>query len=1021
MRRRGVVHNTVCRCLAAAALAAVWVVAARSAAQDPPQLVAPTEPLAPEEQQRLFRLPEGFRIELVASEPQIHKPMNLNFDAQGRLYVTSSVEYPFAAPDDRPARDSLVRLEGQPLGSRVVPIVEGLNIPIGVTPTADGVIFHSIPRIYAAAAEPGQRLQQARPLYGEIGFRDTHGMANAFTRWVDGWIYACHGFANNSELRAAGGAVLRMYSGNTFRMSADGSRLEQFTYGQVNPFGLAFDPWGNLYSADCHSRPIYQLLRGAFYPSFGKPHDGLGFGPEMIGHDHGSTGIAGVVYYAAQQFPREYWGTVFIGNPVTGKVNHDRLELRGSSPHAVELADFISCDDPWFRPVDLKLGPDGALYIADFYNCIIGHYEVPLTHPRRDRERGRIWKVYYAGDGRRPPQIEDLTQLDIEQLGERLGSPNLTVRVLATEELAARGPQGFRLQWLVPEPDEAAVYRRAHALWVAERVLPGGVPDELLAPLLTDPAPLVRVHALKALAERPRWDGGPIDWHARVVAALADEAPLVRRAAADALGRHPRPDDLAALLKLWSETPPEDTHLIHVARMALRDQLRLPESWSAAALLAEDRALGDKLMEVSLGVHDARAAEFLLVQLTARGPDHGLSAAAYQEAARWLEEPRLAALYTQVLALESPPNALHQVLLAVHRGLQQRGTSLPAELIALAERTAATLLREPEIGAVHHGVELVRELRLASLWGELARLAGAESRWPELRPVALDTCLAVDAARTVQLATAVLGGEDEPLSLRQKAAAVLGGIRTPESAAALLAQLPTAPEAVAAEIAFALALRGETAEALLELVTQGKAPARLLQEPRLVERLSQVGVPDLPARLERLTADLPPADERLRSLVESRRVAFAQAKTDLEAGRAVFKKHCALCHRLGGEGNKIGPDLDGVGLRGPDRLVEDVLDPNRNVDQAFRGTLIQTIEGRVLQGLVLREEGQVLVLADEKGQEQRVPLEEIDQRVLTQQSPMPANVAELVSEAEFYHLLAWLLAQRAKSGPAPSN
>lgn len=1013
MKKRDTARGAGRACLAAA-LVTSCLLSVPTAAQDPPHLVAPTDPLPPEQQQRLFRLPEGFRIELVACEPQIHKPMNLNFDAQGRLYVTSSVEYPFPAPGDRAARDTLVRLEGRPLGSRAVTIVEGLNIPIGITPTATGVLFHSIPGIYAASAEAGQTIEQARLVYGEIGFRDTHGMANSFTRWLDGWIYACHGFANESELEAADGSVLRMHSGNTFRMTADGSRLEQFTHGQVNPFGLAFDPWGNLYSADCHSRPIYQLLRGAWYPSFGKPHDGLGFGPEMIAHDHGSTGIAGVVYYAADQFPPEYRGTVFIGNPVTGRVNHDRLEPHGSSVRAVELPDFISCDDPWFRPVDLKLGPDGALYIADFYNCIIGHYEVPLTHPRRDRERGRIWRVYYAGDGQSPPEIEDLTQLAVEQLGERLASPNLTVRVLATEELVSRGQQGFCLQWLVAEPSEPAAYRRAHALWIAERVLPGGLPDELLAPLLADPAALVRVHALKAVAERPTWEGGPIDWHARVAAALSDPEPLVRRAAADALGRHPRPDHLPELLKLWTETPADDTHLIHVVRMALRDQLRLRESWDTAAMLAADPFLGDRLMEVSLGVHDAHAAEFLLAQAAARAPDHQLLAPALQEAARWLAETRLPALYAHVLDLKAPPNALHQVLLAVHRGMQQRGGRLPAELTALAERTAERLLSQREPGAVYQALELVRETHLAALWEPLAKLAAADSAWPELRPLVLDTCLTIDAVRTVRLAAAILAGEQEPQALRQKAASVLGSIGTAEAAQALLAQLPTAPEAVAAEIAFALALRSETAAALLDLVAEGKAPARLLQEPRLVERLSHSGLPDVPARLERLTAGLPPADERLRALVEARRAGFSRAKTDPSVGQAVFKKHCAACHRLGGEGAKIGPDLDGVGLRGADRLLEDVLDPNRNVDQAFRSTLIQTVDGRVLQGLLLREEGQVLVIADEKGQEQRLRLEEIDQRVLTQQSPMPANVAELVSEAEFYHLLAWLLAQRAR-------
>jgi len=141
-----------------------------------------------------------------------------------------------------------------------------------------------------------------------------------------------------------------MSSGNTYRMKPDGSHAEYVTHGQVNPFGLAFDPLGNLYSCDCHSRPVYQLLRGAWYPSFGKPHDGLGFGPEMVTYDHGSTGIAGISYYAADQFPEAYRGTIFVGNVVTNRINHDKIEWHGSTPKGIEQPDFVWSEDNWFRP-----------------------------------------------------------------------------------------------------------------------------------------------------------------------------------------------------------------------------------------------------------------------------------------------------------------------------------------------------------------------------------------------------------------------------------------------------------------------------------------------------------------------------------------------------------------------------------------------------------------------------------------------------------------------------------------------
>ncbi len=234
-----------------------------------------------------------------------------------------------------------------------------------------------------------------------------------------------------------------MQSGNTYRFKPDGSHIEQCTWGQVNPFGLAFDPLGNLYSGDCHSQPIYQLLRGGYYPSFGKPHDGLGFAPEMIDARHGSTAIAGIVYYAADQFP--------------AGVSRQRLHRRrGHQPHqpriALELArldaegdrcaDFLNSDDPWFRPVDIKLGPDGALYVADFYNRIIGHYEVPLNHPGRDRERGRIWRIVYAGtDGKTQAAAAAPTgrRRRSTELVADLGHPNLTVRLTAANQLVERG------------------------------------------------------------------------------------------------------------------------------------------------------------------------------------------------------------------------------------------------------------------------------------------------------------------------------------------------------------------------------------------------------------------------------------------------------------------------------------------------------------------------------------------------------------------------------------------------------
>ena len=419
-----------CAVVLLAAFVAIFNLAAARAADPFGENVRTTEPLTPAEQQKTFKLPPGFEIQLVAAEPDLRKPMNMAFDVAGRLWITESREYPFAATNAAAARDTIrifSDFDANGRARKVTTFATNLNIPIGIypfrsprssrgneAPTSQKqqslltsaatnltwkCIAWSIPNIWLFEDTDGDGVADKQELlYGPFDFsRDTHGNQSSFRRGADGWLYATHGFNNQSRVAGRDGHEIVMHSGNTYRMKLDGSRLEHWTHGQVNPFGLCFDPLGNLYSADCHSSPIYQLLRSAYYPSFGKPHEGLGFAPVTIQHSHGSTAIAGIVYISDTSWPAEFQDNIFIGNVMTSRINRDKINFLGSTSKGVEQPDFLSTTDPWFRPVDLQFGPDGALYVADFYNRIIGHYEVPLLHPGRDRERGRLWRIRYVG------------------------------------------------------------------------------------------------------------------------------------------------------------------------------------------------------------------------------------------------------------------------------------------------------------------------------------------------------------------------------------------------------------------------------------------------------------------------------------------------------------------------------------------------------------------------------------------------------------------------------------------------
>jgi putative heme-binding domain-containing protein len=985
-----------------------------------PQLVAETEPITAAEQLTKFHLPPGFKIELVAAEPVCRKPMNLKFDAAGRLWFTQSIEYPWPVKEGESGRDTIQVMtdtNGDSVPDTAATFADGLNIPIGITPVHGGVLGYSIPTLYFFPDENGDARAETRSeYYRTFGFRDTHGMCSSLNWWIDGWVYGCHGFANDSEVAGADGRPIKMQSGNTYRLRPDGSRIEYVSHGQVNPFGMCFDPLGNQYTSDCHTKPAYLILRGAYYPSFGKPHDGLGFGPELLQHLHGSTGIAGIVYYAATHFPAEYRDNLFIGNPVTGRINRDTLEQRGSTYQAIEQPDFLSCDDPWFRPVDVQLAPDGSLYIADFYNRIIGHYEVPLTHPGRDRERGRIWRVSYVGtDGAtRAPVIPDLTTLSASDLVTHLGHPHLPVRVQATHQLVHRlGSEAVAA--VQSGMHGLSADGRMHALWVLERLQ--ALSAESLAKFAADESRLVRVHAAKVLAERAEWSAAD---RALLTGRLLEDAdPFVRRAAVDAWGRHPEPGLEARLLDLWGATQTNDTLLIHTLKIAIRDALVNQQSYAeldVSTWSAERRA---RLAEVLLGAPRPEAAA-LSLKLAALGAwPIGLAEPLVQHAVRYAPEDQAAALADVRTHYQTQPEMLQLMLLrAAMRGSQERGRPLEAGWRDWAVKLGRALLGRADPQPIRAALEFSRDLQLTELAEDVSRYVGADAD-AGLRPLAVQAWAVLDSPALVPTLGGLLTNDGIAVDQRQAIAQVLGSLNRDPAREVLLTALKSVPGNVALGVGRGLVATPRGAEQLLEAVEQGKASARLLQDATIQDRLRQARLHDYDARHAKLVEGLPPEDAAVAEQIAARKAAFLAAQTDLAAGKRAYEKVCVACHRLGGQGGKVGPELDGVGLRGLERLLEDTLDPSRNVDAAFRSSTIVMQSGKVWNGLVAREEGAVLILIDEAGKEVSLPLAEIEERQTTRLSPMPANVGDKLTPEEYQHLLAFLMSQRIAPKPAP--
>ena len=1017
---------------------------------------APDAPLrSPAESRGLFHLPPGFEIQLVAAEPDIQKPLNLAFDATGRVWVTGSTLYPWPARRDAkgeviptfeknwdanqlafraastppdPADQGLdtVRILSDfgPDGRvrKTTVFADGLNIPVGILPLprargdkGDTALVFSIPAIWRLTDTDGDgRADVREKLYDGFGFKDTHGMSSSYWLWLDGWVYGTHGFANVSEVRDRTGRTVTLQSGNTYRFRPDGSRFEVFVHGQTNPFGLAFDARGDLFTADSHSKPVYLLVPDGYYEGIGKEHDGLGFAPSITLDDHGSSAIAGIAHYSAAQFPPEFRGNLFNGNPVTRRINRDRLDWHGSSPTAVRQPDFLTSDDPSFRPVQVKLGPDGALWIADFYNPIIGHYEVPLTHPGRDHGHGRIWRIVWRGlDGSVPvPSLPDLSRLKTTDLVARLTDTNLVVRSLATAEFLARPDAAAALPALQaaaarlvagtdPAADESAALPFFFAL---ERL--GRPDDALLRRALSRRESGVALAALRVLADRAALAPDVATVFKDFLAAPAPK--LGARLAADVFRQHPQPWQPALLLAVLAGAPTQDFELIYALRLALKthalsaDVVTLRD-WAAAGPTAAGH-----LAEVCLAVPTPAAAEFLLGHLersTFAGPRAGDFA---RHAVAQLPPDRFAAVLPLLRSLAAAPLAQR---VALADGLAsvaaQPGRTLPGEIDAWMRRELIAALGDADPGPAFRAINAVKPLALAEKSGPLRHIALTASYNDGTRTAAV-RALTPDAEGTEQTLIDILGS-NAPQGLRRVAAELLGTAgASPAARVALAAAARTAPADLTLVLATSLAKSDAGAAELLDLAEAGRVRPNLLRHRYLVLAFEKRPA-ELRARAEALTRNLPPEDARLDAIIAQRLGGAARYEVDATRGATLFATHCAACHRFRNQGGNLGPSLDGIGSRTTPRLVEDILDPSRNVDPAFGLATVTLKNGDLKSGMnPRRQNGQLLLTDLTSGAVQTFLAAEVKDVTTSLLSPMPAAFESMLSEQEFFDLLAYL-------------
>jgi putative heme-binding domain-containing protein len=977
-----------------------------------------TGPLSPEEERLGFKLPPGFEIQLFASEPDIDKPINITFDAKGRMWVTQSFEYPFPTSPGSKSTDRLTILEDTDhdgKADRFTEVSDTLNIPIGILPLTDGALSFSIPNVYKLIDSNGDGKPESKnKLYGPFGYQDTHGMVSNFIRGYDGWVYACHGFTNYSSIAGSDGDSITMVSGNTFRFKLDGSRIEQMTFGQVNPFGLAYDERGYVYSTDSHSSPLHQLIRGGDYPHFSKPEI-MAFGPDMKPLETESTALCGIAYYGDTKFPKEFQGNFFIGDAVSSRVHRYTWENKGSSPVGKSEIDLVKSADPWFRPVNVKLGPDGALYIADFYNAIIGHYEVPLGHPKRDKQRGRIWRITYKGEQN---DVKDLTKADIKELLSALDAENITTRLAAADQVADRigTPAVDPLKATIDDKGVTAL-KYIHSLWLLYRL--NALTEDILKQSIGHQSELVRLHALRILREL---QGGKNLFHDLALNAAKDKDPHVQRAAIEFLMGFPQISTVEVALSTLAATPAHDTHLIYTSRLCLRNVLRDPllmkkvgrKEWTK-----EDRArIASTLVDVAL----PDAAVFLAKYLEENSMADNKTQLAYQQVIRYIPDNQLEGVINQAAANKRPDLELStQIFRGIKEGLAQRGASAHESVLGpwgtqiaegILKMYPADSTSNEAASKQSFAIRVAGDYKLQSLEPTLnAFLERGSNENFEIRITALSSLLKMpNNDDVIQKAGKILSDDNAPVALRKRVASVLGESPSP-AVNKVLMEVKKSPADVEVAIATALAGTNEGKQMVFDQVRNGTFKARTLTDPHVEERILLNISPKQQQEYNSLIANVKPIDSERQALIDERLKSFKafQASTaQLDSGARVFYANCNACHQkytLSG----IGPQLHGIGKRGADAIAEKIIDPNRNITEAFRNYTIKLKNGKVLTGLYRRDEGAVAIFGDLSGKEFSIPKKDIAERTASRYTIMPDHFGSTLSQREFNNLVAYLL------------
>lgn len=947
---------------------------------------ASTPALSPEEAQKKFSVPKGFEVRLFAGEPEVVNPVAMTWDERGRLWVLELYEYPRGAAKGERGRDRIKILEDTDADGRadkVKVFADGFNLATGLLLGYGGVFLGQAPDFFFLQDTDGDdKADKQTVLKTGFGLEDRHELLNGFTWGPDGWLYMTHGVFTRSTVRDPDGKPA--YG---VKMDAAVSRyhprtraFEVFADGTSNPWGVDFDQAGNAFVSACVIDHLFHMAPGGLYarqsgtPQYPYAYELL---PSIVDHKHKMAAYSGVQIYQGNQYPEEYRGTILMGNIHDNSVHQDRLTPNGSSFKASFIRDFVRANDGWFMPVSTQVGPDGAVWIMDWYDKYPCYQNAQADPDGVDREHGRIWRVVYTGDKpaspSRPQPDMNLAKLGTGELVKLLSHPNSWQRRMAQRVLAERADSKAKPELVRLAKDLVPLEPRLAALWTLHAS--GQLDDELLTDLVEDGQPAIRAWVARLSGERG--DASERVLH-RLVALARDPDPSVRLAVATAARQFTSGS-------LTLNTPP--------------------------------REAGVKVGEMLAGVVEASTGgKDPLIPFMVWMAAEPVVAANPQEALDWLAAhgattlPLSGQLVRKTMRRICDLQKAEWLDSAIEFVAETAGKSAElavASLDGLIEGQQGKVLTPAkpfsehiEKLSAHRNREVAsRAQQLGSLWGDAAALRKvldkvADATAPEserLKGIQVARQNKGDAARQTMLRLLTGKGSD---ALKVAALQALSEIGGDHVGRAILDKWNEFSPAVRRAAAEAVVTRWQWRDPFLDAIEDKKvSPADV--PVSVVRSLSKAKEEVVRERIARAIGKYRESGaDKLKLIAEKRKVVLA-GEPNLQNGHEVTKRTCFVCHKLHGEGAEVGPDLTGVGRSSLDALLANIIDPNQIIGLGYENTEIETKDGRSLSGRVVEQSDNRVKLLSQGPKEEVIARSQIASMRTSELSLMPEGLEQI--------------------------